>query len=116
MVETAKSNPDDPIWKLAPFVDRPGWYQGFCGDRKYFFEWEREWRHVGDLSFQDTDLSFLVLPEDEHLKLRMYLSEESRGIDLSSYSSIPFVCLNWEKSKIQDTLSAAKVKNWYSSI
>ena len=116
MVDAAQSNFNDLVWKLAPFIDRPGWYQKYQRDLKYFFEWEREWRHVGDLNFREGDLSFLVLPEDKHDELRLYLSEESRRIDLPRYLSQPFICLEWEKTKIQDTLRDAKVKNWYSSV
>ena len=116
LVEAAQSNINDPIWKLAPFVDRPGWYQGILRDRKYFFEWEREWRHVGDLTFLETDLSFVILPENEHANLRSYLSDVSRCENLPRYQSVPFVCLEWEDSKIKESLKAYNVKNWYCSV
>ncbi len=60
----AATNPEnDPIWTLTPFIDASGDY----GASQYRFEWEREWRHVGDLSFSENDVSFLILPEHEHM-------------------------------------------------
>lgn len=47
---TGGSNPDDPIWKLTPFIDHPGVYSG----RPYRFEWEREWRAAGDVDSSRT--------------------------------------------------------------
>lgn len=39
-------DPADPFWKLTPFIDHPGIYNG----RPYRFEWEREWRVAGPVS------------------------------------------------------------------
>ncbi|BCJ46963.1 hypothetical protein GCM10010168_35170 [Actinoplanes ianthinogenes] len=45
----------DEIWKLTPFIDRvtPGHYE---------FEWEREWRVMGGLVFEQSDISFIIVP------------------------------------------------------
>src|SRR5664279_542490 len=40
-------DPADSIWKCTPFVDYPGVYS----TARYEFEWEREWRMPGLLSF-----------------------------------------------------------------
>jgi hypothetical protein len=53
---------DDPFWALTPFIDFPGDYRGGY----YRFEWEREWRVPGGMSFQSSDVSFLLLPEGKH--------------------------------------------------
>lgn len=116
MVDAATGDPNDPIWGLAPFVDRPGWHPTMSGDVKYFFEWEREWRHVGDLKFLETDISFLILPEHEHSILRSYFSAESRSQDLPRYLSLPFICQSWDDSTVKETLRQGNVKSWYSSI
>lgn len=58
LVAKAKNQPDDPVWKIAPFVDQPGKY-GFAED---FYEWEREWRHVGNFAFNGTEAAFLIIP------------------------------------------------------
>jgi hypothetical protein len=56
-------DPADPVWRLTPFVDYPG--VGTWG--RYEFEWEREWRVVGDLLFNLlTDLEFIIAPQRTH--------------------------------------------------
>jgi hypothetical protein len=57
---------DSPLWELTPFVDFPGEY----GDTMYRFEWEREWRVPGNLTFTTEDVAFLLAPEYEHNALR----------------------------------------------
>jgi hypothetical protein len=57
-----RGSPDDPIWRLTPFIDFPGDY--FSGP--YRFEWEREWRVPRDVCFEPQDVSFLLLPENKH--------------------------------------------------
>lgn len=52
----------ETFFELAPFIDIPGEY----GKSTYRFEWEREWRVVGDLSFSPSDVEFLILPKDVH--------------------------------------------------
>lgn len=61
----------DPIWKLAPFIDAPGVYPS----GKYMFEWEREWRHIGDLKFDIADVSFLIIPEELHVNARAFFED-----------------------------------------
>lgn len=49
------------LWKLTPFIDNvmPG---------RYAFEWEREWRVPGGLSFTLDDVAFVITPDgDRHL-------------------------------------------------
>jgi hypothetical protein len=49
-----------PILRLTPFIEQMGNPSG----RKEFW-WEREWRHVGDLSFGTDDIVVVFAPEDE---------------------------------------------------
>ena len=51
-----------PILRLAPFLEQMGTP---AGTRKEFW-WEREWRHVGDLSFNAWDIVVVFAPEGEH--------------------------------------------------
>jgi hypothetical protein len=51
-----------PILRLTPFIEQMG---NPSGIRKEFW-WEREWRHVGDLSFGTDDIVVVFAPEDEH--------------------------------------------------
>lgn len=58
IMQESYSNPAAPIWKLTPLIDAPGEYSG----RPYYFEWEREWRYVGEFSFEIEDVAFLLIP------------------------------------------------------
>lgn len=51
-----RTDPDrrDPLWELSPFIDR------VMPD--YQFDWEREWRVVGGLPFDLSDVQFLIIP------------------------------------------------------
>lgn len=55
---------DDPYWRITPFLDpvRPT-------DSAYphDWRWEREWRVVGDVRFELSDISFVVWPEGDEL-------------------------------------------------
>ena len=61
----------DLFFNLTPFIDIPGKY----GKSVYHFEWEREWRIVGDLSFTPKDVEFLILPSDVHETARSFFYE-----------------------------------------
>jgi Putative abortive phage resistance protein AbiGi, antitoxin len=63
-----------PILRLTPFIEQMG---NPSGTRKEFW-WEREWRHVGDLSFSTDDIVVVFAPEDEHDDLRARLSKRPR--------------------------------------
>ncbi len=87
MTLKAKNDKDDPVWLIAPFVDQPGQY----GPKSYFYEWEREWRHVGKFDFKEADAAFLIIPEDLHSAARGFFDEaeyENTGPTTSALSSI----------------------------
>lgn len=56
------------FFNLSPFIDIPGEY----GNSIYRFEWEREWRIIGDLQFSPDDVEFLILPGDFHEAARAF--------------------------------------------
>ena len=90
---------DDPFWKITPFVDRPGFY----GSSSYRFEWEREWRVIGQLVFEPSDVAFLFLPEGEHEKALQFFVDariEHTGPDYL----VPYIDAGWDMPKIQDAL------------
>jgi hypothetical protein len=92
-------DPDDRLWKLTPFIDNPGVYKG----RSYRFEWEREWRVIGDMPFDIGDVAFLFLPEDEHDTARKFFADvqiEHRG---PAYFC-PYIDPRWSMDRIQDAL------------
>jgi hypothetical protein len=92
-------DPDDPFWKLTPFIDHPGSYAG----RPYRFEWEREWRVIGDMRFREDDVAFLFLPEEDHDTARQFFVDaevENRG---PAYLGA-YIDPRWDMQRIQDAL------------
>lgn len=96
LIRTAVGKPNDPIWRVAPFVDLPGYH----GGSPYFFEWEREWRHVGSLDFKETDPAFLIIPEELHEAARHFFDEAERE-DMGPNYRCPFVDPYWGLDKIK---------------
>jgi hypothetical protein len=52
----------DPIARLAPFLD---WMGTWPSGKKKEFWWEREWRHLGDLSFSLHHVAVVLCPEKD---------------------------------------------------
>lgn len=99
LVTEQKSDPTHPIWRVAPFVDVPGVYKS-----EYFFEWEREWRLIGDLEFEVKDPAFLIIPEDLHENAREFFDvAETENIG-PNYQCV-FIDPYWDKEKIAEVLT-----------
>ena len=84
-----------PILRLTPFIEQMG---NPTGTRRKEFWWEREWRHVGDLSFSTDDIVVVFAPEDEHESLREQLRSRPRGASATPpiASNMPaFVDAQW---------------------
>jgi hypothetical protein len=94
-------DPDDPIWRLTPFVDMPGDY----GTAVYRFEWEREWRVAGDLRFAPENVAFLFIPEDLHPAARSFFADAERNHSGPAYYC-PFLDPTWGDEEIQEALPA----------
>lgn len=99
MVREAVDEPDHPVWSIAPFVDLPGTY----GNSKYLFEWEREWRVVGDLEFDTEDPAFLIIPEAEHDAARGFF-DDAEADDIGPNYKCKFIDPFWDEDKIRETL------------
>lgn len=93
-------DPEDPLWRLTPFIDNPGNYKG----KQYRFEWEREWRVVGELDFEPDDVTFLFLPEDEHEKARQFFADVEIEHSGPAYHCA-YIDPRWEIDRIQDALT-----------
>lgn len=93
---TGGIDPNDPIWKITPFVDYPGEY----GGTQYRFEWEREWRVPGGLEFTPDDVAFLFIPEDLHAAAWAFFEEAQRDNSGPAYFC-PYVDPRWELPQIQ---------------
>jgi hypothetical protein len=102
LVSAAGSDPAHPIWRVTPFVDRPGAY----GQSTYFFEHEREWRVVGDVSFQPEDVAFLIIPEGSHEPARSFF-QDARDENLGPCYDCPFIDAYWPLERISPLLQAA---------
>ena len=95
MVNTAAHNVNAPVWDIAPFVDLPGTY----GNSKYLYEWEREWRHVGDLKFLESDPAFLIIPEDLHEAARGFF-QSAKVENVGPSYECPFIDPYWGEDQI----------------
>lgn len=102
LVDAAVGKPDDPVWRVSPFIDQPGQY----GNSSYFFEWEREWRHVGDLNFKETDPVFLIIPEQFHEAARGFFDDAERK-HLGPNYKCPFIDPYWNLNTITDLLKVS---------
>lgn len=64
--------PEAHILKLTPFIEQMG---NPVGTRKEFW-WEREWRHVGDIDFDVSDIVVVFASEEEHAGLQDFLRDD----------------------------------------
>lgn len=94
-----KNDAKADIWKIAPFVDAPGKY----GASSYFFEWEREWRHVGHFKFTQDEVAFLIIPESLHAKATTFFEQVKRE-HLGPSFDCPFIDAEWDLSKVRKIL------------
>jgi len=92
-------DPNDPFWRLMPFIDNPGNYSG----RLYRFEWEREWRVIGEMSFQQGDVAFLFLPEEDHDRARQFFADVEVENSGPAYFC-PYIDARWDMNRIQEAL------------
>jgi hypothetical protein len=96
LIAEAVTKADGSVWKVTPFVDAPGTY----GDRKYFFEWEREWRKLDDLIFKEGDVTALILPEHLHERARGFFKGAASKNAGPSYEHHAFIDANWDSERI----------------
>jgi hypothetical protein len=99
MMTSAARDADALIWKLAPMIDAPGDY----GQTQYYFDWEREWRHVGSMAFSTDDVAFLLIPEELHSAARSFF-ENARYENLGPAYLCPYVDPSWSRERIINEL------------
>jgi hypothetical protein len=95
LMRQAEADATAPIWKLTPFIDSPGDYPS----GSYFFEWEREWRHVGHLCFKPKDVAFLLIPERLHDAARSFF-KDVQSEDRGPAYLCPYVDPTWDRNRI----------------
>jgi Putative abortive phage resistance protein AbiGi, antitoxin len=99
MVHSAKDEPDHPIWKVAPFVDLPGVY----GKSQYLYEWEREWRSLGNFPFTVDDPAFLIIPEHLHSPARTFF-DDAEAEHLGPNYKCKFIDPFWGEEKVASVI------------
>lgn len=100
MMDAAAKNPDAPVWRITPMIDAPGTY----GGRDYLFDWEREWRHVGPMSFEPEDVAFLLIPEEMHSAAKIFF-EKAYKEHIGPAYFCPYVDPSWDRKRIIDVLN-----------
>jgi hypothetical protein len=101
LMEASKNDANSPVWKLTRMIDEPG--------ERYEFEWEREWRVIGDLAFETEDVSFLIIPERNH-EAALGFFEDAEYNDVGPNYSCPFVDATWSRERVLQTLNASGVQ------
>ena len=99
MMAVAAGDVDAPIWRITPMIDAPGMY----GGRDYMFDWEREWRHIGAMSFMPEDVAFLLIPEGLHAAAKAFF-ENAHYEHIGPAYFCPFVDPSWDRDRIIDAL------------
>ena len=94
-MELAGGNSDNPIWKLTALIDAPGKY----GNQQFYFDWEREWRHVGPMSFNTENVAFLLIPEKLHSAARSFFEDAYRE-NIGPAYFCPYLDPSWSKEKV----------------
>ncbi|GAA4237633.1 hypothetical protein GCM10022254_50270 [Actinomadura meridiana] len=87
-------DPEDPLWKLTPFIDKTGAWDG----GRYEFEWEREWRVLGDLEFFVGDVEFLIIPEVQQASMQAWWDRNFGEM------MPPVIDITWEMGRLQAAL------------
>ena len=95
LMSQSRNDPKAPIWILVPFID--------VLRTNYQFDWEREWRVPHNIKFDPKDVSFVLLPEDEHDGFSAYcISKHAEG-SMPLYDC-PLIDHRWPKERIRVTL------------
>ena len=96
-------DPDAEIWQMTPFIE-------VVSDAVLFthYEWEREWRVPGGLSFQPSDVAFLFVPESLHAAASSFFAQVKREHLGPSYAC-PLLDAGWPEDRLQETFAAVTI-------
>jgi len=86
------------ILRLTPFIEQMG--PTADGRRKEFW-WEREWRYVGDFSFEPEQVVVAFAPEGQHASPQDRLKEATEDW----YDALTFIDVTWGLERIVGTLA-----------
>ncbi|WP_125345775.1 hypothetical protein [Burkholderia cenocepacia] len=99
LMKAGADDPENPIWRITSMIDAPGVY----GFNSYEYEWEREWRHIGALSFECKDVAFLFIPEALHSQARAFFSHVYWENSGPAYFC-PFIDAKWSRERVEEEL------------
>jgi hypothetical protein len=108
LMSKAAGDPSAEIWNLTPYIEAPGDYpvpRGGTAPRR--FEWEREWRHVGNFRFTPENVAFLLIPEELHSKAHGFFSN-AQAMNLGPAYFCPYVDPSWERTRILHTVGRTR--------
>lgn len=97
------TDPTAEIWQLTPFVD-------LASETALFsqWEWEREWRVPGGLTFTPDDVAFLFIPAHLHDAAQSFFVEvrdENRG---PSYDCL-LLDASWNEDQLQEAFEGLPI-------
>lgn len=104
LVNAKQTGEGHPLFEITPFIDVKGDYP----TGSYRWEWEREWRVVGDLSFGEDDVAFLFLPEEDHGAAWSFFAEIVFEQHLGPSYTCPFLDPTWDSTRIRSELEDHK--------
>jgi Putative abortive phage resistance protein AbiGi, antitoxin len=87
---------EDPLLDLTPYID-------FLNENRSF-EWEREWRVVGDLEFVPKDVQYLFMPGEKHSDARRFLDKRYKDGEGPDLSHAPMIDPYWSDEEVQAVL------------
>jgi len=99
LMSAGSADPSNPIWRLTPMIDAPGEY----GTKKYMFDWEREWRHVGVMPFQEQDVAFLLIPGELHSAANSFFID-AKADNIGPAYFCPLVDPLWPRERILEAI------------
>lgn len=95
LTERASHDADDPFRQVAPFIE--------LVHRKNRFEWEREWRIIGDFAWEVDEPSFVIMPEQFHAAAWDFF-REAEAENTGPRYLCPYIDATWERPKILSAL------------
>lgn len=95
LADASVADPAAPIWKLTPFID-----ESRDGRFRYQFEWEREWRVVGDVRFTAEDVAFMFVPE-QHVEDAIEFFASAAAQNLGPSYFCPIIDPSWDLETVR---------------
>lgn len=101
---SSQSTADAPaLWDMTPFIDVVGRYPNGA---RFEFEWEREWRLVGNLDIRPADTALLIIPDSLHSAARSFFRDTQRE-DTGPTYECAFIDPRWDAQRTGAAMSSA---------